>query len=64
MIGSTLPDLIISSENNYWQTGTITQVTSGTPDITIDNSSKKQNWEGFGGTFNKMGWNAAVCCEV
>lgn len=64
--GNALPDLIISSENNYWQTGIITQVTSGTPDITIDNSSKKQNWEGFGGTFNEMGWDAlsAVKSEI
>ncbi|HEX2957715.1 MAG TPA: glycoside hydrolase family 30 beta sandwich domain-containing protein [Chitinispirillaceae bacterium] len=53
-----LPDLVISSENNYWKTGTLTKVTSGTPDITVDNTIKKQNWEGFGGTFNEMGWDA------
>lgn len=53
-----LPDLIISSENNYWKTATVTKKTSGTPDITVDITSKKQSWEGFGGTFNEMGWDA------
>lgn len=58
-----LPDLMISSENNYWQTCTLSTVTSGTADITIDNTSKKQNWEGFGGTFNEMGWDALSVVE-
>lgn len=56
--GNQVPDLMISSENNYWKTGTATRVTSGTPDITVDAASKKQNWEGFGGTFNEKGWDA------
>jgi glucosylceramidase len=56
--GSSLPDLIISGKGSYWQTGTFTKVTSGTPDLTIDENSKKQLWEGFGGTFNEMGWDA------
>ncbi len=60
---NSLPDLMISSENNYWQTGTLTMVTSGTPDIVVDTASKKQHWEGFGGTFNEMGWDALSVVE-
>jgi glucosylceramidase len=56
--GNALPDLIISSENEYWKTSTYTLMTSGTPDITVEESVKNQNWEGFGGTFNEMGWDA------
>lgn len=55
---STLPDVVVSSENNYWQTGTLTKLTDGTADLTIDTNSKLQKWEGFGGTFNEMGWDA------
>lgn len=58
VFGSSLPDLVISSENNYWKTGTFSLVNSGPPDIIVDTSSKKQYWEGFGGTFNEMGWDA------
>jgi glucosylceramidase len=57
-VGNALPDLMVSSKNSYWQTGTFTKVTSGTADVTVDENSKKQAWEGFGGTFNEMGWDA------
>ena len=33
-------------------------VTSGTADLTVDENTKYQRWEGFGGTFNEMGWDA------
>ena len=63
---TNLPDLMISSEGSYWQTGTFTKVTSGTADITVDEKIKNQLWEGFGGTFNEMGWDAlsAVSSEI
>ncbi|HET7539839.1 MAG TPA: glycoside hydrolase family 30 beta sandwich domain-containing protein [Polyangiaceae bacterium] len=33
----------------------MTEVTSGTPDVTV-NDTAAQTWEGFGGAFNEMGW--------
>jgi glucosylceramidase len=56
--GNALPDLIISSEDSYWQTGTYIKATSGTADITVDVNTRHQLWEGFGGTFNEAGWDA------
>ena len=53
-----LPDVVTSSDGNFWKTGTVTAVTSGTADVTADASSKKQRWDGFGGTFNEAGWDA------
>ncbi|HEX7511016.1 MAG TPA: glycoside hydrolase family 30 protein [Chitinivibrionales bacterium] len=53
-----LPDLMVSSKGSYWQTGTFTKVTGATADVTVDENSKKQLWEGFGGTFNEAGWDA------
>lgn len=53
-----LPDLMVSGKNSYWQTGAVSTVTTGTADVTVDENSKKQAWEGFGGTFNEMGWDA------
>jgi glucosylceramidase len=49
---------MVSGKDNYWQTGAYTKVTAGTADVTVDETSKKQAWEGFGGTFNEMGWDA------
>jgi glucosylceramidase len=51
------PKLITSGENAYWQTGTWTEVTTGTADVTVDDTTTKQTFNGFGGTFNEVGWN-------
>ncbi len=61
-----LPDVMISSKDNYWQPGTATMAASGTADIVVNEDSKAQAWEGFGGTFNEMGWDAlsAVSSEI
>jgi glucosylceramidase len=49
--------LITSASGNYWKTGTWTEVTSGTADVTVNDTSAAQNWEGFGGAFNELGWS-------
>ena len=50
--------LVTSSPSAYWKTdGQLTTVTSGTADVIVNDGSKAQNWEGFGGSFNEMGWN-------
>jgi glucosylceramidase len=53
-----LPDVVTSSNGSFWKTGTLTAVTSGNADVTADANSKKQRWDGFGGTFNEAGWDA------
>ncbi len=52
----TEPKLITSGKNAYWQTGTLTVVTTGTADVTVNDSSVAQTWNGIGGTFNEKGW--------
>ncbi len=49
-----------SAEKAYWvdKSDTVTKVTSGTADVTVDLNTKSQRWDGFGGTFNEMGWDA------
>src|SRR5580692_8359668 len=54
---STEPMLITSGQGAYWQTATWTVVTSGTADVTVNDTNTLQTWNGFGGTFNEMGWN-------
>jgi glucosylceramidase len=52
------PTLVTSAPGAYWQTdGVLTAVTSGGADVTVDDASPAQTWEGFGGAFNEMGWN-------
>ncbi|MEI9952444.1 MAG: glycoside hydrolase family 30 beta sandwich domain-containing protein [Pseudomonadota bacterium] len=58
-----LPDLVTSADGAFWKTGTLTPVTSGTADVTADDTSPnslKQRWDGFGGTFNEAGWDALM----
>jgi len=56
---STPPELITSGPNDYWNTTSrVTVTTSGTADLIVDENTKYQQWEGFGGTFNEMGWDA------
>jgi glucosylceramidase len=64
---STALELITSAQNAYWNTtGQATQVTSGTADVVIDKNTTYQRWDGFGGTFNEMGWDAlsVVSAEI
>ncbi|WP_437333271.1 glycoside hydrolase family 30 protein [Sorangium sp. So ce394] len=51
------PTLITSGPDEYWKTGTPTEVTSGNADVTVDDATTHQRWDGFGGTFNEAGWN-------
>ena len=58
--GSTpsAPKLITSAPNAYWNTtGTLTVVTSGTANVTVNDATAMKTFEGFGGAFNEMGWN-------
>src|SRR5947208_30076 len=36
----------------------VSVLTSGTADLTVDANTKYQRWDGFGGCFNEMGWDA------
>ena len=48
-----------SGSGNYWKTGTLTETTSGTATVTVNDATViTQKWEGFGGSFNEMGWSA------
>ena len=49
--------LVTSASGAYWKTATWTEVTSGTADVTVNDASASQTWEGFGGAFNEKGWS-------
>ncbi|HEY5956609.1 MAG TPA: glycoside hydrolase family 30 beta sandwich domain-containing protein [Polyangiaceae bacterium] len=53
----TKPKLVTSAENAYWKEGTPTEVTSGTADVTLADGTVYQTFDGFGGSFNEVGWN-------
>jgi glucosylceramidase len=50
------PELVTSSQSAYWMEGTLTEVTSGNADVTVADTQTFQTWDGFGGTFNEVGW--------
>jgi len=49
--------LVTSASGSYWNTtGTLSVVTSGTATVTVNDTTTKKTFEGFGGAFNEMGW--------
>jgi len=51
------PDLVTSGPNAYWQVGgTVTEVTSGDANVTVDSTRPAQTFTGFGGAINERGW--------
>jgi len=56
---AALPIFVTSAPNDYWNTtGAATVMSSGTADLTVDAGTRYQQFTGFGGTFNEMGWDA------
>lgn len=45
----------VSGTEIKWTPGALKEST-GNATVNIDGSKTKQNWEGFGGTFNELGW--------
>jgi glucosylceramidase len=56
--------VITSTQNAFWQVGTVTEVASETANVTVNDASAAQTWEGFGGTFNEMGWRYLTTVEM
>jgi glucosylceramidase len=53
----TMPALVTSGPGAFWSTSTSwTAVTTGTADVTVNDGTNMQTWEGFGGAFNEAGW--------
>jgi glucosylceramidase len=51
------PELVTSAEGAYWvTTGALTEVAAGAADVTVNDTLTAQTWEGFGGSFNELGW--------
>lgn len=53
---STAPIVITSAQDGYWRQATVTEVTSAGADVTVNDASQAQTWEGFGGAFTELGW--------
>jgi glucosylceramidase len=54
-----LPAFVTSAANDYWNTKNAPVVSAGgTADLTVDTDTKYQQFSGFGGCFNEMGWDA------
>src|SRR5262249_50770859 len=55
--GPSGPLLVVSSPNGRWKTDGMLTDGAGMPDVTVNDASPAQNWEGFGGAFNELGWS-------
>ncbi len=48
---------LVTSTDGTWATSIWTEAPSATADVTVDETTVAQTWEGFGGAFHEMGWN-------
>jgi glucosylceramidase len=55
---SPAPELMTSGPGAYWMQGQVTKLTGGTAGLVVDQNTKYQRWDGFGGAFNEAGWDA------
>jgi glucosylceramidase len=54
---TTATSALVTSTNGTWTTtATWTETSSATVDVTVDDTSAAQSWEGFGGAFHERGW--------
>ena len=50
--------LVTSAPNAYWNTDRhADRRRPATAEVTVNDATTMQTWEGFGGAFNEMGWN-------
>jgi glucosylceramidase len=55
--------LVTSANNAFWKTDTWTDGTSNA-NVTVNDTSTAQTWEGFGGAFNELGWKYLSTTEM
>jgi glucosylceramidase len=51
------PTLVTSGEGSYWNVGEVMEMPGGNASVTVNVDQKQQRWDGFGGTFNEVGWD-------
>jgi glucosylceramidase len=51
-----LPPLVTSAEGAYWKTDATPTDSTAQPTVTVNATQEAQTWEGFGGSFNELGW--------
>lgn len=53
----TLPPLVTSAQGAYWQTDGMLTDSTAAATVTVNDTQAAQTWEGFGGSFNELGWS-------
>jgi glucosylceramidase len=48
--------LVTSASGSYWKTATWTESTASA-NVTLNDATSYQTWDGFGGAFNELGWS-------
>jgi glucosylceramidase len=60
----TLPPLVTSAPGAYWKTEPTLMESTAAATVTVNDTTLAQVWEGFGGSFNEMGWNFLTTSEM
>jgi glucosylceramidase len=53
----TLPPLVTSADGAYWNTSAALTDATASANVTVNDTSPAQTWDGFGGAFNELGWS-------
>ena len=54
---------VVTSTNGTWTAGTLADST-GTANVTVNDGSPAQKWDGFGGAFNELGWSVLTSADM
>src|SRR5688572_5066196 len=60
----TLPPVVTSAPGAYWKTEPMLMESTAAATVTVNDTTLAQVWEGFGGSFNEMGWNYLTTPEM
>jgi len=52
-----LPPLVTSASGAYWKTDGMLTDSTAAATVTVNDTMVAQTWEGFGGSFNELGWS-------
>jgi len=52
-----LPPLVTSASGAYWKTDGMLTDSTAAATVTVNDTQVAQTWEGFGGSFNELGWS-------
>jgi len=63
-VSPPLPPLVTSAPGAYWKIDSALADSTAAATVTVNDAAPAQKWEGFGATFNELGWSFLSTSEL